>query len=232
MAMSVAAVAADIEVAPTYYDWTGTYGGLNAGGAWNNSNFNASATGPLAGTLLEDALDDDDAVFTGGAMIGYNWQEDSFVFGAEADFNYINFDKSSERDGTIGGLPASIDSEAGVNWFGTVRGRLGYAADRAMFYGTGGLAYGSVTADTRINVGGDQWTGDERNVNWGWTLGAGLDYAVDDNFIIGAEYLYVDLGSNDDWDIDANAGNGLVSDVSGNLDTAFSVFRVTGKWKF
>ena len=71
-------------------------------------------------------------------------------------------------------------------------GRLGFAADNVLFFGTGGLAYGHVDADGKVVLNDvDLWDGGQSQTNWGWTIGGGLEYEFD-NFIIGAEYLYVD----------------------------------------
>ena len=232
-AMTAVASAADLAPAPApYYDWSGAYVGLNAGAAWGDFSYNGDATGPLIGSIVEDDVDFDDAVFTGGGMIGYNWQYDTFVLGVEADFNYLGFDQSAERNGTILGQPASVRGELSADWYGTLRGRLGYAADNFLIYGTGGLAYGNVEVEGRIRVGNDQWTASESNVNWGWTAGAGVEYGVDENWTLGVEYLYVDLGSNDDWDFDSGVGNAIASEVGGNTDAAFSVVRATAKFRF
>jgi outer membrane immunogenic protein len=206
---STATMAADLAPpVPAAYDWTGFYIGLNAGAAWNNSSFD-----------IDDGvnffnLDDDGAAFTGGVEAGYNWQMDSLVMGLEADFNYLGF----HEDEDFAGPPAaSIDFKE--NWFGTVRGRLGWAADNLLLYGTGGLAYGNTKVEACI--GGV--CGSESNVNWGWTAGGGLQYAFAQNWILGAEYLYVDLGSPE---VSCGAG------CSGDGEAAFSVVRAKLDFKF
>jgi hypothetical protein len=69
---------------------------------------------------------------------------------------------------------------------------LGFAADNVLFFGTGGLAYGHVYADGKVVLNDvDLWDSGQSQTNWGWTIGGGLEYEFD-NFIIGAEYLYVD----------------------------------------
>src|ERR1700730_7302953 len=73
------------------------------------------------------------------------------------------------------------------HWLSTVRGRLGYAADRFMPFVTGGAAFGDIRASTPGFAGGN-------NTNAGWTVGAGLEFAIAGNWTAKAEYLYVDLG--------------------------------------
>lgn len=204
---STAAMAADFAPEPVAYDWSGFYIGLNAGAAWNNSSVD------LDDGVTVFSLDDDGAVFTGGAEAGYNWQMDSFVMGVETDFNYLGFDEEEDFGGGT-----SLDIEG--DWFGTFRGRLGFAADNLLFYGTGGLAYGH--GDIEACIGGV--CDSESNVNWGWTVGAGLQYGLNENWILGAEYLYVDLGNPD-------VSCGVVG-CSGDADVAFSVVRAKLDFKF
>jgi outer membrane immunogenic protein len=215
---STVAMAADLAPEPVAYDWTGFYLGLNAGAAWNNSSVDFDGLG------LEDSIEDDQTVFTGGVEAGYNWQMDSIVFGVETDFNYLGFD--SDEDFALGGTTASFDSKA--DWFGTLRGRLGFAADNILFYGTGGLAYGHAKIEGDIVNGVNSLSGDESNVNWGWTIGAGMQYAFNENWILGAEYLYVDLGE-PDFDLDCTGACGA---FDSDADLAFSVVRAKLDFKF
>jgi outer membrane immunogenic protein len=205
---STAAMAADLAPVPVAYDWSGFYLGLNAGAAWNNSNVDIDDG--VGGVF---SLDGDDTVFTGGAEAGYNWQMDSFVMGVETDFNYLGFDQEEDFGGGN-----SLDIEA--DWFGTFRGRLGFAADNLLFYGTGGVAYGHGDVEACTTADG---CNSESNVNWGWTVGAGMQYAFDQSWILGAEYLYVDLGNPD---VDCGAA------CSGDADVAFSVVRAKLDFKF
>jgi outer membrane immunogenic protein len=206
LAASTGVMAADLAPLPVAYDWTGGYLGLNAGAAWNNSSVDIGG-----GTF---SLNDNGGVFTGGLEAGYNWQMDGFVTGLETDFNYLGF--HADRDFTVPAV-ASIDLKE--NWFGTVRGRLGFAADNLLFYGTGGLAYGNAKVEGCIGA----VCGSNSNVNWGWTIGAGMQYAFDQNWILGAEYLYVDLGH-------PNVDCGPA--CNGNAKEAFSVARLKLDYKF
>jgi len=233
------AMAADVEPVQIY-DWSGFYIGLNAGAAWNNTSVDDNINDPLLPDSvrgrLEDSFTDDQTVFTGGGEIGYNWQMDSIVLGLEADFNYLGFDSNRDRNGTIGEF-GNFRSELGtkMDWFGTVRGRLGFAFDNVMIFGTGGLAYGNMEADgTLVSNNGDVWKGKASDTNVGWTVGGGIEYAPSQNWVIGAEYLYVDLGSSD-FNLDRRAGDGegaVFDSVDGNADFAFSVVRATAKFKF
>lgn len=239
-----AARAADVTSAS--YDWTGFYAGLNAGVAWNNSEIKNSVDAAdnfengWSGSV-RDSLTGDETAFTGGAAVGYNWQTQSLVVGVEADINYIGFGDDLSRD--LVNLPdfsdTSHDLSFEANWFGTLRGRLGFAADNMLFYGTGGLAYGHLEVESDARAYSQDkmallgaWEGSLDQVNWGWSIGAGMEYGID-NWSLGIEYLYIDLGESD-WDAD-NEGIQIALDAfksEGSVDYQFSVVRATAKLRF
>jgi outer membrane immunogenic protein len=218
-------------VAP--FSWTGFYGGVNLGYNWSNSS--AKSAG-LPVTILPDP--DFDIVtpqrdilplpnqgsarqgFIGGIQLGYNYQINQFVLGAEADFMGTNTSKSKSSSFTLIDPPDPASGDLGgqvtvgqinsvrQNWLGTVRARAGFAADRALIYATGGFAYGNARVSSRVPVTSVDFSPEQDeqvpvNVTWagaktatrlGYTLGAGLEYAVTDNWILRAEYLYYNLG--------------------------------------
>lgn len=224
LASSSAARAGDI-TPDSGYDWSGVYAGLNAGGAWTDSWM----------------LSDDDAEFTGGGLIGYNWQHDRFVFSLETDLNYVGFGNdlgyksySPEYD-----LMISDSMSVDAAWFGTVRGRLGIGVENLLVYGTGGLAYGQVNVERSIDVDHmdgsvDSFDSSTDDLNYGWTLGAGFEYGFD-KWSVGLEYLYVDLGDADyevNYRINYNDTDSSEGIVSGWVDYNFSVLRATAKLRF
>jgi len=154
------------------YNWTGFYAGINGGYGWADSNWSAFGTGsnPSGGLV--------------GGTLGFNWQGvgSPYVFGVEGDIDW------SDIKGRFvnGACPSGCETKN--TWLGTLRGRLGYAADRVMPYFTGGLAIGDVQA-TRASFGSVSDT------QVGWTIGAGVETAVAANWTAKIEYLYVDLGS-------------------------------------
>jgi len=77
-----------------------------------------------------------------------------------------------------------------INWFGFLNAVVGVPMDRVLIYGTGGLAFGSV--GNSQSVPGSSFSA-TRSVT-GWTLGAGVDFAVTDNIVVGARYRYYDFG--------------------------------------
>ncbi|MGU3341903.1 outer membrane protein, partial [Methylobacterium mesophilicum] len=138
------------------FTWTGFYAGFNAGYAFdassrsNNSTFGVPAPFAVPGTTATFRNRSQDG-FSGGAQIGYNVQftpGSGVVVGIEADAQYLDFGRSRNNAFVNGAVapgyyvtdPRGLSS---LDYFGTVRGRLGYAFDRTLVYGTGGFAYGS-----------------------------------------------------------------------------------------
>jgi outer membrane immunogenic protein len=125
-----------------------------------------------------------------GPQAGYNWQRDSLVLGLESD---ISSGFANTMNAT---LPLSTaTTAAGVSWFGTVRGRIGWSQGPFLVYGTGGLAYGGLQIDSGMSGNGVTFQSQTSPVRAGWVAGAGLDYMVHPNLILDFGYRYVDLGS-------------------------------------
>lgn len=138
--------------------------------------------------------------FVGGAQFGYNWQFDRYwLLGFEADFQG-SAEKGSADSCSIAGCPAGAfygSADHHLKWFGTVRGKLGWLPhERVVLYATGGLAYGHLESDYISGViGGTLLTASRSTTRAGWTVGGGVEGAIDRNWTIKLEYLYMDLGS-------------------------------------
>jgi outer membrane immunogenic protein len=195
-------------VAPVY-NWTGFYVGLNAGGAWNEYNattatvfsptgYFATTSVPAIGLVGNQQINR--SGFTGGVTGGYNWQVSSAVIGVEADFNYFGVKGSTSGTGIYpccAPTSFTVNSSVSSDWLATVRGRVGFLATPALLlYGTGGLAVANVKAsylftDTFALANESASISTTR---YGWTAGAGAEYALMNGWSIKAEYLYADLG--------------------------------------
>ncbi|MBB6168009.1 outer membrane protein [Chelatococcus composti] len=211
IASGAAAFAADLpsrNVAPVapapvlpIFTWTGFYAGVNAGYGWGEF---SKAPG----------FDDPDG-FVGGAQIGYNYQIGQFVVGLETDIQYSDLSGKTRpvtfADGNVG------VGRGEVEYFGTVRGRIGAAFDRALIYVTGGLAYGETKFRGLDTTAGLSFS--KSKTTAGWTIGGGLEYAFTDNITAKAEYLYVDLGDNRYYG-------------ANKAETKFSVVRAGLNYKF
>lgn len=240
IALSTAAQAADVAM-PTAYDWSGFYVGLNAGAAMNDTDVsNEFISNNRRVEQLQFDVTNDETAFTGGGMIGYNHQIDRVVLGVEADFNYLGFNK--DQNNTVVYTPQEFPVEVRTindlsfeaDWFGTIRARLGYSFDNILVYGTGGAAYGHMSMSQDYSACFrqclDLLEADEDTVNWGWTAGGGVEIGFD-RFSVGAEYLYVDLGSAD-WETNSVDVINSSGDANGDVDWQFSVVRATAKMRF
>jgi outer membrane immunogenic protein len=180
------APAAYVPIAPPVYNWGGIYIGVNGGYGFGWSNWTNLPSGP--GTTASTGSFDTDGGLVGGTL-GFNYQADQFVFGVESDIDWqdIRGNTNNALCGAtgIGGGTCETDSD----WLGTVRGRLGFAADRVLFYGTAGGAFGNV--DTGLTNPGSTIS----QSRFGWTAGGGIEYAFTDNITAKIEYLFVDLGN-------------------------------------
>jgi outer membrane immunogenic protein len=194
------------------YIWTGFYFGLNVGYGWGNADTHFDPLpDPATFFLLQPQTHDaEPGGVVGGGQIGFNWQWNKwFVVGAEADFQGSDMDGSKTVSPLFdinGGMPPDqldsfLSTHQRTDWFGTVRGRIGFTpVCRLLIYGTGGLAYGDVhyAADTFYTfstptvlthpVSFDRTSA-------GWTVGGGLEYALTHHWSIKTEYLYYDLGN-------------------------------------
>ena len=161
---------APLRPAVNYYSWNGFYMGVNIGYAFGSSSW-ASPAGSASpkGFML-------------GPTFGYNVQTGNWVLGIEGDYDWTWIKGSS---------PCSVTSCTTRNtWLSTIRGRVGTTFDRSLIYFTGGAAFGDIYAIR------DTW-GSASKTATGWTVGGGLEYAMDSSTSLKVEYLYVDLGSFD-----------------------------------
>jgi outer membrane immunogenic protein len=141
------------------YSWAGPYLGGNLGYEWGTVQNNP--TKPSG--------------FVGGVQAGYNWQTGPWVFGVEGDI------EATGAEDTF--APWKFSNP----WFGTIRGRAGYALNNILFFGTGGLAFGELRGQTFGLT--------ESHTNAGWTLGVGAEVGLSQNWSAKIEYLYVDLAN-------------------------------------
>lgn len=172
------AMAADIDLPPEAYDWTGVYIGLHGGYGFGDVDYDTSLTG--------ESISSDIDGFIGGGQLGWNYQVDSIVFGGEASITGADLD--GDNDSNVPGV--NLDGD--VSWYALFGGKLGFAADRSLFYAKGGYAIGEVgTAGQNANIP-DSFSNDF--THQGWFIGGGLEYAATENILVGAEYNYIDLG--------------------------------------
>lgn len=158
------------------FTWTGFYAGGQIGGGWGTHDRALLPPGVFTNSYNSSGV-------VGGVYAGYNWQMQSVVFGIEADVN------GSGVKGDDGGAGGTTD-ESSLKWLGAVRGRIGFAFNQFLIYGTGGWAFGSIE-HTNSALPVQSFT-NSRN---GWTVGGGLEYAFNRNWSGRIDYRYVDLGT-------------------------------------
>jgi outer membrane immunogenic protein len=133
-----------------------------------------------------------------GAQAGYNWQSGSLVYGIETDISGTGLKNSMNT--TLQSLfvpPPTAFTTSSIDWYGTLRGRLGWATGPVMIYGTGGLAYGRTSVNSTLN---DNFVPASLNsqsssVKAGWVAGFGIEYLLRPNLLVNLGYQYVDLGT-------------------------------------
>lgn len=216
---------APVVAAPEVFNWTGFYVGVHGGYGWGHTQdvHNPNASGQtLTGGF-------------GGAQIGYNWQlQNNVVLGLEADVAAGNI-------GNDWGGAHALDPYYGedkIDWFGTVRARAGYSVDRFLPYLTGGLAWANVDHKLGCDAArapgtlgcGTAFETSKSDTVWGWTVGAGVEYAITNNVTVKAEYLYTDLGKNDVTLVDANYIGNSVNNRE--FDTSFNSVKLGLNYKF
>lgn len=217
LSMSSAAFAADLPArsapepvfAPvSMYSWTGFYAGVQAGWLFGENETTLLDTGVpvnLRAIGVDPSVDLDG--FVGGVHVGYNHQIGRFVLGAEADLEYSSAESSLRiTDPTAPGFLLGFDNELG--WQGSLRARLGAAFDRTLIYATGGLAFAQIESTisavipvpvivgTSFGLPAGTYRESDDRLEWGWTLGAGVEHAFTDNIIGRVEYRYTDFGGN------------------------------------
>jgi outer membrane immunogenic protein len=133
-----------------------------------------------------------------GGQLGYNWQRDSFVFGLEGDVSLMHL-KSGMTTTLLNPIPLPFPpamgmTNANMDWYGTFRGRLGWAAGPVLFYGTGGVAYGNVELNSNVTSGPGSLAAQAWSARAGWVAGGGIEFKVRPDVIFSIGYQYVDFG--------------------------------------
>jgi outer membrane immunogenic protein len=208
-------LAADIPVparpAPAYYpvatvyDWGGAYIGINGGYAFGQSEW-SDALNPSGNASSGNFHVNGGLV---GATMGVSGQWGAWVLGVEGDFDWQGLSGTSGSPFctslitstatntqltpagpiTVNAPPAGLSCKTASNWLGTFRARFGYAWDRVLLYGTAGGA----GANVETALSGLPY---QNNAEWGWTAGAGVEFAFAENWTFKVEYLFVDLVGN------------------------------------
>jgi outer membrane immunogenic protein len=247
-------------------NWSGLYIGANGGWNWNSTQSRSSVTvnqltgvdagaGPVtvpATTFPSGRFGHANDGFMGGGQVGYNLQAGGFVFGAEGDFDGLsnshgqtNF-YSLPATGLTTGSTVSVRTETNPDWVATLRGRAGFALDRMLIYGTGGVAWAEMhnrasftytpsvtaavtTANPGATFGPYSNGGGDDGVRTGWTAGGGVEFLAAPNITVGAEYRYTDIGSGN-GSIGSRGPNGVSERGSASFHDEAVLGRVNVKF--
>jgi outer membrane immunogenic protein len=218
VALSAPAAAADLAarryapvVAPVY-NWSGFYGGVNAGGAWGPTNWLYDVARTTTSHQVTGGF--------GGFQAGYNYQISSFVLGIEGDYSFANVNGSSPCPNPAYTCYSKVQEIADIT------GRIGFAWNRVLFYAKGGEAWafnryqGINPAIPNTNAGAE--------TRAGWLGGVGLEYAYADCWTVKAEYNYIDFGTRT---VTRHASNGSFAE-SIDVTQKLNVAKVGVNYKF
>ncbi len=202
---------------PPAWTWTGFYVGGTIGGvfAHNSVSNDPASTVPW----LTTPINVNGGGVIGGLQAGYNWQVSQIVFGIEGDVSLTSLKQSAS--GPSFGLADTFSSR--LSTLSTIRGRVGLAFDRALLYGTGGVAFANLKdqlADPTF-----PFTATPGSSLTGWTAGGGVEYAFTNHWTVKAEYLHVGFSQRTALD---NLGAGYAFDFKDRLD----IGRVGINYKF
>lgn len=231
-AFTASASASDFgQSAPAYYsagpyDWSGIYIGGVLGYNWNKDRTSEYYTHngqprPAFDTPGNPHMffDYEPGGVSGGVKAGVNFQTGSFVYGVETDIEVT--DITGGFLDTVENLGASKDKYI---WQGSIRGRLGFAFDRVLVYGTAGFSYAKIqNTYTLVPLGISEPI---KDTHTGWNIGGGVDYALTDTLIVGVEYRYTE------FDTYTNVSRAAFPGLSGTQEPTSQALRTSLSYKF
>ena len=174
------------------YNWSGLYGGAFVGivhSIWTDDFYRNNNHGHAE--LSSDG-------FGGGGWVGYNWQTSpNWLVGVEADLGWSNAEQHNQ-------IYDNDHTDSKVGAFGSVRGRLGYAIDRTLFFATAGVAWANIDQNVQKGRNAGEQIVNEGDTSTGYVIGGGIEYAFDTRLIGRAEYLYSNYGTQTFYNRDNN----------------------------
>lgn len=246
-------------------NWTGWYGGLNAGGGWTDTNVDYSANDPLTTLLFGGPLPlpaRGDSVNASGALgglqFGYNYQfQRNWMVGIETDFQFAGIRGSGATTYTVNAGQAVTAVNQEIEYFGTVRARLGYLpTDQLLVYATGGFAYAQLNnaasmsasapgINANLPSGGTIYSvncgngfpdtcfaSSSSRLSPGWTVGGGLEYAFWQNWSLKGEYLFARFQDTLTPTAISVIPGGTASTYNAKVTTDLNIVRLGLNYKF
>ena len=213
-------------VAAPAFSWTGFYAGGQIGGSWSDTDQKIKGRSNVQNFAgFGKSFSPDPSGFIGGLYAGYNYDlGNNIVIGADTDWVWGDMDESDSATYLKGQEGEyKVNGKIKEKWAGSTRARIGYAMDRWMPYFAGGVAYAKIDSDAKFSDADGVYSKASGNKTLtGYTLGAGVDYAMTDHIILRAEYRYTDFG-------DQDYGN---KDFKYNVDYKTNDVRVGVAYKF
>lgn len=192
-------------------DWAGYHGGIYTTVTnWADSTHDNLDTGNTTGDFDLNGR-------TTGLLLGADWQQDNIVYGVEFDAGWGSIDGKTDVICSLGGCETDITA------IYSLRGRLGYSYGQFLPYVTAGAVMATIEADVNDGLGHD-----DENV-YGYTLGIGTDFAVNDQFSLGAELLYMDFNS---FEMPVTTYPGSPDTVTDEIETNLTTLRISAKFHF
>ncbi len=207
------------------YDWSGVFVGANVGGAWNPASYTHVETAGVGGAAVNrEAFSTNGSSVLGGFQIGAQHQFERFVVGAEGGYSF--FDATDSERTNLNGIPRIRETELKDLWH--ISARFGYAFDRILPYVKAGYANSELKyTNTRIADG--VIVGQSSDRAGGLTVGGGVDFALTENWILGAEYSFTkfNVGSQQQ-----TRGGVPVSAFNASNDVDLHTFALKVNYKF
>ncbi len=193
-AADMAVKARPAPIAPAF-SWTGFYIGAHVGGAWFDKGWDAPLTpinivGGCPGCPRPVGSHTASSWLAGG-QVGFNYQTGMWVLGVEADGSWTDLNATSAN----ALLPAALFIRSRTDAVGTFAGRVGIAANQALFYVKGGGAVASDRFTAGVFGPPQLETQASSDTRWGWMVGAGVEAALTQSITVKAEYNYLDFGT-------------------------------------
>ena len=211
---------------PLLYNWSGFYVGANIGYGWNNID---NTTSSLTTGAVDSTVSSERAGVFGGGQIGYNYLiNPNFLIGIEADLGAADL---------TGSYSDCIDAfrcqhtESKNDWFGTLRGRIGYVQNNWLLFATGGVAWVHGTATRTLTAAvNPALIGQSRSASGtdiGWMVGGGVEYAFAPNWSVNVEYRYMQVDTGRDFLYSAS-----IADVHVDATDHISTVRIGLNYHF
>ena len=175
-------------VVPLPFSWSGFYVGGNLGAAWSHRSLTDSRFG------LQFDNGNNNATFVGGGQVGFNYQINNFVLGAEGDFDWAA-KNSNTGTGVVIPNVGTIGVTSNNRWISSLAARFGVAVDRLLFYGKAGGGWVGADGFTLTNSTGASFLAASSRTDSGWLAGGGVEWAITDAWSARLEYDYLGLGN-------------------------------------